>query len=47
LIDHMKVATECALGKANFLRTTRVDTMQAFIMYLVSELCRTLSYDVS
>lgn len=37
LIDHMKVATECALGKANFLRTTRVDTMQAFIMYLVSE----------
>lgn len=39
LIDHMKVATESALGKANFLRTTRVDTMQAFIMYLIP-LCR-------
>ncbi|KAB5551279.1 hypothetical protein GE09DRAFT_964855 [Coniochaeta sp. 2T2.1] len=39
LIDHMKIGTECALGKANFLRTTRVDTMQAFIMYLIP-LCR-------
>jgi hypothetical protein len=36
LIEHMKVGIECALGKANFLRTTRVDTLQAFIMYMVS-----------
>lgn len=36
LVEHMKIATEAALSKANFLRTTRVDTMQAFIMYLVS-----------
>jgi hypothetical protein len=43
LVDHMKVGTECALGKANFLRTTRVDTMQAFIMYLVSGLRWTTS----
>jgi hypothetical protein len=42
LTDHMKVGTECALGKANFLRTTRVDTMQAFIMYLVSSHVRCL-----
>jgi hypothetical protein len=37
LVDHMKIGTEAALAKANFLRTTRVDTMQAFIMYLVSD----------
>ncbi|CCF38865.1 fungal specific transcription factor [Colletotrichum higginsianum] len=35
LIERMKTDTERALGKANFLRTTRVETMQAFIMYMV------------
>lgn len=35
LIDRMKTETERALGKANFLRTTRVETMQAFVMYMV------------
>lgn len=35
LIDRLKAATETALGKANFLRTTRVETMQAFVMYMV------------
>ncbi|KAK1726747.1 fungal-specific transcription factor domain-containing protein [Colletotrichum acutatum] len=39
LIDRMKTETERALGKANFLRTTRVETMQAFIMYMLP-LCR-------
>lgn len=36
LVENMKVGTEVALSKANFLRTTRVDTMQAFVMYMVS-----------
>ncbi|KAK6226762.1 fungal specific transcription factor [Colletotrichum tabaci] len=39
LIERMKTDTERALGKANFLRTTRVETMQAFIMYMLP-LCR-------
>ncbi|KAF6840088.1 fungal specific transcription factor domain-containing protein [Colletotrichum plurivorum] len=39
LIERLKSATETALGKANFLRTTRVETMQAFIMYMLP-LCR-------
>lgn len=34
--EPMKLATETALSQANFLRTTRVETLQAFIMYLVS-----------
>lgn len=41
LIERLKSATETALGKANFLRTTRVETMQAFIMYMVCY-CRLL-----
>lgn len=36
LVENMKVGTEVALSKANFLRTTRVDTMQAFVIYMVS-----------
>ncbi|OLN82046.1 putative transcriptional regulatory protein C139.03-like protein 12 [Colletotrichum chlorophyti] len=39
LIERMKTETERALGKANFLRTTKVETMQAFIMYMLP-LCR-------
>ncbi|KAK3671464.1 hypothetical protein LTR78_008742 [Recurvomyces mirabilis] len=35
LIDSFRSATEMALAKANFLRTTRVDVMQAFVMYLI------------
>ncbi|CAK1359082.1 unnamed protein product [Cercospora beticola] len=35
LIDSLRSGTEFALAKANFLRTTRVDTMQAFVMYLI------------
>lgn len=33
----LKMGTETALSKANFLRTTRIETMQAFIMYMVSQ----------
>lgn len=40
LVENMKVGTEVALSKANFLRTTRVDTMQAFVMYMVSAVNR-------
>ncbi len=35
LVEHMKIATETALSKANFLRTTKVENMQAFVMYMV------------
>lgn len=31
----LKIGTEIALSQANFLRTTKVETMQAFIMYMV------------
>jgi hypothetical protein len=40
LIDNFRLGTETALGRANFLRTTKVETLQAFVMYLVcSVLC--------
>jgi len=35
LVDSLRSGTEMALAKANFLRTTRVDVMQAFVMYLI------------
>ncbi|EME40354.1 hypothetical protein DOTSEDRAFT_74979 [Dothistroma septosporum NZE10] len=35
LVDNLRSGAETALAKANFLRTTRVDTMQAFVMYLI------------
>ncbi|KAK4497551.1 hypothetical protein PRZ48_012002 [Zasmidium cellare] len=35
LVDSLRSGTEQALAKANFLRTTKVDTMQAFVMYLI------------
>ena len=36
LYETLKLGTETALSKANFLRTTRVETLQAFVIYLVS-----------
>jgi hypothetical protein len=36
LIDNFRLGTETALGRANFLRTTKIETLQAFVMYLVS-----------
>lgn len=38
LVENMKIATEVALSRANFLRTTKFETMQAFVMYMVSSL---------
>jgi hypothetical protein len=37
LIDNFRLGTETALGRANFLRTTKIETLQAFVMYLVSK----------
>lgn len=36
LLDAMKIGTEVSLARANFLRTTKFETMQAFVMYMVS-----------
>lgn len=36
LQDNFKLGTETALSRASFLRTTKVETLQAFVMYLVS-----------
>lgn len=36
LVDNFQQGTEAALAKANFLRTTKLETLQAFVMYLVS-----------
>lgn len=35
LYETLKLGVEMALSKANFLRTTRVQTLQAFVMYMV------------
>ena len=37
LVDNFRQGTEGALARANFLRTTKIETLQAFVMYLVSE----------
>jgi hypothetical protein len=36
LVDNFCTGTETALVSANFLRTTKLETLQAFVMYLVS-----------
>jgi hypothetical protein len=36
LVDSFKQGTEMALYKANFLRTTKLHTLQAFVLFLVS-----------
>lgn len=36
LVFNMRIGTETALSKAKFLSTTSVDTLQAFVMYMVS-----------
>jgi hypothetical protein len=38
LVDSLKMAVETALSKANFLRTTSVEVLQAFVIYMVSSL---------
>jgi len=37
LIENFRLGTETALGRANFLRTTKIETLQAFVMYLVRQ----------
>ncbi|RMZ70270.1 fungal specific transcription factor domain-containing [Pyrenophora seminiperda CCB06] len=39
LVDSLREGAEAALAKANFLRTTKLETLQAFVMYLIP-LCR-------
>ncbi|KAB8299262.1 hypothetical protein EYC80_001347 [Monilinia laxa] len=39
LIDNFRLGTETALSRANFLRTTKIETLQAFVLYLIP-LCR-------
>lgn len=36
LIDNFRLGTETALSRAHFLRTTKIETLQAFVSYLVS-----------
>ena len=36
LVDNFRQGAESALARANFLRTTKLETLQAFVMYLVS-----------
>jgi hypothetical protein len=36
LVDNFQQGAETALGRAQFLRTTKLETMQAFVMYMVS-----------
>ena len=36
LIDNFKLGTETALSRANFLRTTKIEVLQSFVMYLVN-----------
>ncbi|KAI1174947.1 hypothetical protein F4777DRAFT_588811 [Nemania sp. FL0916] len=38
-VASLKIGTETALSKANFLRTTNLETLQAFIIYMIP-LCR-------
>ena len=35
-VNELKIGTESALCRANFLKTTKLETLQAFVMYLVS-----------
>lgn len=36
MIESFQAGTEMALGKANFLRTTKIETLQALVIYAVS-----------
>ena len=35
LVENFQTGTETALGRANFIRTAKLETLQAFIMYMV------------
>lgn len=38
LVDNFQMGTETALGRANITRTTRIETLQAFVMYMVGQI---------
>lgn len=38
LVDNFQMGTETALGRANVIRTTKVETLQALVMYMVGPL---------
>ena len=42
LVENFQLATEMALGKAHFLKTTKTQTLQALVMYMVWSLLPTL-----
>lgn len=44
LVDNFKEATEAALSRANVVRTTKLETLQAFVMYLVGFYFPTLAH---
>lgn len=35
LVDNFQMGTETALGRANVIRTTKIETLQALVMYMV------------
>ena len=35
LVDNFQMGAETALGRANFIRTAKIETLQAFVMYMV------------
>lgn len=35
LVDNFQMGTETALVRANMIRTTKIETLQAFVMYMV------------
>jgi hypothetical protein len=43
LLENFQRGTETALYRANFLRTTKLQTLQAFVMYLVRQRHHTLT----
>ncbi|KAI4736336.1 hypothetical protein E4T50_13158 [Aureobasidium sp. EXF-12298] len=45
LVDRLREMTEFMLSRANLLRTTKIDTMQAFIMYMVRVLEEHLKFE--
>jgi hypothetical protein len=44
LVDNFQMGTETALGRANFIRTAKLETLQAFIMYMVGNSIYLLNY---
>lgn len=43
LVENFQMGTETALGRANVIRTSKVETLQALVMYMVCRLCKLTS----